>query len=65
MNLTEKQVRRALVNVKATLAVEGLKPSKATLRLGRSYLQGKITSQEAISAITHRIISKKERLQKI
>ena len=63
--MTEKQVRRALINVKATLAIEGLKPSITTLKMGRSYLQGEITSQEAINTITHRIITKKERLQRM
>ena len=63
--MSEKQINRAISNVKATLAVEGLIPSNATLESGKRYLQGKITSKEAIGSITQRIYAKKERLQKV
>ena len=63
--MNEKQISRAISNVKATLAVEGLTPSKATLESGKRFLEGEITSQEAIGAITKRILSKKERLQRV
>lgn len=63
--MTENQINRAILNVKATLAVEGLTPSKATIESGRKFLQGEITSQEAINSITKRILAKKERLQKV
>ncbi|MDK2800000.1 MAG: hypothetical protein PWP27_1746 [Clostridiales bacterium] len=63
--MTEKQINKAIVSVKATLAVEGLTPSKATLESGRRFLQGEITSQEAIGSITKRILAKKERLQRV
>ena len=46
--MTERQIERALANVKATLAIEGLAPGQAVLKSGKSYLQGRITSQEAI-----------------
>lgn len=63
--MTEKQITRAISSVRATLAVEGLTPSKSTLESGRRFLQGEITSQEAINSITKRIMAKKERLQKV
>lgn len=63
--MTEKQINRAISSVRATLAVEGLTPSKATLESGKRFLQGEITSQEAINSITKRIMAKKERLQRV
>lgn len=63
--MTEKQINRAILSVKATLAVEGLTPSKSTLESGKKFLQGKITSQEALDSITKRILAKKERLHKV
>jgi hypothetical protein len=33
------------------MAMEGLEPSKVTVALGRQYLEGKISSQEAILKI--------------
>ena len=44
-------VRKALASVNASMAVEGLRPSRKTVSLGRKYLEGKITSQEAINKI--------------
>ena len=63
--MTEEQINRTISSVKATLAVEGLTPSKATLESGKRFLQREITSQEAIGSITKRILAKKERLQRI
>lgn len=63
--MTNTQINRALLNVKATLAVEGLSPSSTTLKAGERYLRGEITSKEAIGAITTRILAKKERLQRV
>ena len=63
--MTEEQINRTISSVKATLAVEGLTPSKATLESGKRFLQQEITSQEAIGSITKRILAKKERLQRI
>lgn len=45
------KVRKALASVNASMAVEGLKPSKTTIALGRQYLEGKISSQEAIARV--------------
>jgi hypothetical protein len=50
----EKRVNKALASVHASMAMEGLKPSKATVDLGRQYLEGKINGQEAISRIKAR-----------
>ena len=61
--MTDKQINRAILNVKATLAIEGLSPSNTTLNAGERYLRGEITSKEAIGAITTRILAKKERIQ--
>jgi len=63
--MTEEQINRTISSVKATLAVEGLTPSKATLESGKRFLQQEITSQEAIGSITKRILAKKERLQRV
>jgi hypothetical protein len=42
-------VRKAIASVNASMAVEGLKPSKTAESLGRQYLEGKITADEAIT----------------
>lgn len=47
----KKKVNKALASVHASMAMEGLKPSKA---LGRQYLEGKISGQEAISKVKAR-----------
>jgi hypothetical protein len=49
-------VRRALASVNASMAIEGLKPNKSTVALGRQYLEGKISSQEAIVKIKAKYI---------
>lgn len=63
--MTVTQINNAILNVKATLAVDGLTPNEETIESGRKFLQGKITSQEAINSITKRILAKKERLQNV
>lgn len=51
---TKTRVKKALANVHASMAVEGLKPSKTTVILGRQYLEGKISGQEAIAKVKAR-----------
>lgn len=63
--MTEKQIEKAISNVRSTLAVENLKPSHISISYGRKYLRGEITSQEAIESIKQRILSKKEKLERV
>lgn len=51
MKVKQVNIDRILANASATLAVEGLKPSKAGSRITRQYLEGKISSKEAIQRI--------------
>ncbi len=46
-----KNIDKIVKNVTATLAIEGLKPSKSAVTINRQFLEGKITSKEAISRI--------------
>ena len=45
------EIEKALANVRATLAVEKLQASKKSEEITRRYLEGKITSEQAIMAI--------------
>lgn len=51
MKVKSKDIDKIMANVSATLAVEGLKPSKAGAAITRQYLEDKISSQEAIQRI--------------
>lgn len=44
-------IEKIIKNVTATLAIEGLKPSKDAVVINRQFLEGKISSKEAISRI--------------
>jgi hypothetical protein len=46
-----KNIDKIVKNVTATLAIEGLKPSKSAVTINRQFLEGKISSQEAINRI--------------
>ncbi len=46
-----KSIDKIVKNVTATLAIEGLKPSKSAIAINRQFLEGKISSQEAINRI--------------
>lgn len=46
-----KSIDKIVKNVTATLAIEGLKPSKSAVNINRQFLKGKISSKEAISRI--------------
>lgn len=48
------RVKKALASVHASMAVEGLKPSIVTVSLGRQYLEGRISGQEAIAKVKAR-----------
>lgn len=46
-----KNIDKIVKNVTATLAIEGLKPSKSAVSINRQFLEGRISSQEAINRI--------------
>lgn len=46
-----EKTKRVIANVKATMAVEGMRPSARAQVIGRQYLDGKISSKEAIAKI--------------
>jgi len=56
--LSDNEIKKCLSNVKATLAVEGLKMNRRTIANGSRYLKGKVTSQQAIDDITKYIKGK-------
>lgn len=62
--MSEKQIRKAISNVTATLAVEGLKANKVTIGYGRKFFKDEISIDEAVRLTTRRILAKKERLVK-
>ncbi len=62
--MTEMQIKKAISNVNATLAVEGLKPSRITVGYKKRYFRDEISIHEAIKLTTRRILIKKERLIK-
>lgn len=47
----EKDINKIIASVSASLAVEGLKPSDAGTAITRQYLEGKISSKQAIQRI--------------
>jgi uncharacterized protein (DUF342 family) len=59
----KERVNKALASVHASMAMEGLKPSKVTVALGRQYLEGKISGQEAISKVKARHLASVRPLQ--
>jgi hypothetical protein len=52
-------IDKIIANASATLAVEGLKPSKTALSISRSYLHGEISSREAVAKIKAKYIKTK------
>lgn len=60
--MSENQIQKAISNVTATLAVEGLKASKVTITYGRKFFNDEISIDEAVKLTTKRILLKKERL---
>ena len=49
--MTDENIDRIIANTNATLAVEGLKPSKIAVEITRIYLAGEITSEQAMQLI--------------
>ena len=47
----EQNIDRIIANTNATLAVEGLEPSKIAVEITRKHLAGEITSEQAIDLI--------------
>jgi len=47
----KKDIDKIIASVTASLAVEGLKPSDAGIAITRQYLEGKISSKQAIQKI--------------
>lgn len=45
------EINRMMASVQASMAVEGLKPSKKARAIGKKYLQGELTSKEAVEMI--------------
>lgn len=62
--MTDHQIKKAISNVTATLAVEGLKADKATIDYGRKFFKDEISIEEAVRLTTRRILAKKESLVK-
>lgn len=59
MSLSRKNsIDKIIRNVTATLAIEGLKPSKSAVHINRQFLEGKISSSEAIQRIKANYIPK-------
>ena len=51
-----KNIDKIVRNVTATLAIEGLKPSQSAVNINRQFLEGKISSQEAIKRIKDKYV---------
>lgn len=51
MPKNKTDIDRVIANVQASMAVEGLTPSREAKAIGKKYLAGELTSQEAIDAI--------------
>jgi hypothetical protein len=51
MRTKSRNIENIIANVSATLAVEGLRPSCTAISINRKYLEGKISSEEAIAKI--------------
>jgi len=49
--MTKDEIDKAMTNVAATLAVEGLEQSPGAKNISSEYLNGKLSSDEAISKI--------------
>lgn len=56
--MSDNDIKKCLSNVKATLAVEGLKMNRRATTNGSRYLKGQVTSQQAIDDITKYIKGK-------
>lgn len=58
-SMSDKEIKKSIENVKATLAVENLNLNKLNIEDGQKYLKGQMSSEEAIEHITKYIKIKK------
>ena len=56
-NMTN-EMKRLMDSVQASMAVEGLKPSKKAKVISRKYLMGELSSKEAVALITEHHMAK-------
>jgi|AntRauTorcE11898_2_1112593.scaffolds.fasta_scaffold66661_2 F0F1-type ATP synthase membrane subunit b/b' len=56
--MSSKEIKEAIENVKASLAVENIEVDKLSISIGEKYLKGEMSSEEAIDMITNYIKSK-------
>lgn len=49
--LSDEEIELMIANVKASVAMEGMEPSKETEEIGRRYLKGEITEEDALKEI--------------
>ncbi|MEQ8201915.1 MAG: antitoxin VbhA family protein [Syntrophomonadaceae bacterium] len=45
------EIKRVMNSIQASMAVEGLKPSKRAKAISQKYLEGKLDSEEAVTMI--------------
>lgn len=51
MKKKPEEVKLVIANVLASMAVEGIKPSRKAKVIGKQYLEGKLSSKEAVTKI--------------
>ncbi|WP_152416047.1 antitoxin VbhA family protein [Halanaerobium saccharolyticum] len=50
--MSSKEIKEAIENVRASLAVENIEVDELSIIIGEKYLKGEISSEEAIDIIT-------------
>jgi F0F1-type ATP synthase membrane subunit b/b' len=56
--MSSKEIKEAIENVRASLAVENIEMDELSVIIGEKYLKGEISSEEAIDIITEYIKGK-------
>ncbi|RAK12646.1 hypothetical protein C8C77_10753 [Halanaerobium saccharolyticum] len=56
--MSSKEIKEAIENVRASLAVENIEVDELSIIIGEKYLKGEISSKEAITSITEHIKAK-------
>ena len=56
--MNSKEIKEAIENVKASLAVENIEVDELSVSIGEKYLKEEMSSKEAIDMITNYIKSK-------
>ena len=56
--MSSKEIKEAIENVRASLAVENIEMDELSVIIGEKYLKGEISSEEAIDIITQYIKGK-------